>query len=129
MNVLSKGLVVLALTAVAGCAQNRPLTRDPSQSDLDRMAAEYNANIENPEDQNFLASLLFAPAQFDDPVKIANEGIRRMVRNFCAPRIRKIELEIAAKERNVDSDLLSSRQLLTELRHLRTNPPSIHVPA
>jgi hypothetical protein len=50
MNVLSKGLVVLALTAVAGCAQNRPLTRDPSQSDLDRMAAEYNANIENPED-------------------------------------------------------------------------------
>src|SRR5690606_14089402 len=85
--------------------------------------------IDNPEDQNFLASLLFAPAQFDDPVKIANEGIRRMVRNFCAPRIRKIELEIAAKERNVDSDLLSSRQLLTELRHLRTNPPSIHVPA
>ncbi len=91
--------------------------------------AQRDEHIEDPDDRNFLASLLFAPAEIDDPVKVANEGIRRMVRNFCAPRIRKIELEIAAKEGNVDSDLLSARQFLTELRHLRTHPPTIHVPA
>lgn len=85
--------------------------------------------ITDPDDRNFLASLLFAPAEIEDPVKVANEGIRRMIRNFCTPRIRKIELEIAAKQGNVDADLLSFRQTLTELRHLRTHPPTIHVPA
>lgn len=91
--------------------------------------AQRDEHIEDPDDQNFLSSLLFAPAELENPVKVANEGIRRMVRNFCAPRIKKIELEIAAKQGNVDADLLSSRHLLTELRHLRTNPPTIHVPA
>lgn len=91
--------------------------------------ANRDAYIDSPEDRNFLASLLFAPAEIDDPVKVANEGIRRMVSNFCVRRIRKIELEIAAKERNVDSDLLSARQSVSELRHLRTHPPTIHVPA
>src|SRR5690606_11960576 len=37
--------------------------------------------VTDPEDRNFLASLLFAPADIEDPIKIANEGIRRMVRN------------------------------------------------
>lgn len=91
--------------------------------------ANRDDHVTDPEDRNFLASLLFSPAEIEDPAKVANEGIRRMVRNFCVPRMKKIELEIAGKERNVDADLLTLRTSLTELRHLRTNPPIVHVPA
>ena len=50
MNRLITLGVAAAMLMTAACAQNR-VTRDPTQSDLDRMAAEYNAKVEDPEDQ------------------------------------------------------------------------------
>ncbi|MGH8017071.1 MAG: hypothetical protein ACREIA_02080, partial [Opitutaceae bacterium] len=65
----------------------------------------------------------------EDPVKIANDGIRRMVSNFCIPKIRKIELEIATKQRTFDSDLISLLKTGDQLRRLKLNPPTIRSPA
>ena len=90
---------------------------------------ELDQHVEEPEDRNFLDSLLFDPPTIDDPAKVANEGIRRMVRNFCVSKINKIELEIARKQGNVDADLLSLRKSMDELHHLRLNPPAIRQPA
>jgi len=86
-------------------------------------------HLDAPEDSSFVASLLFETPSIDDPVKIANDGIRRIVSNFCIPKIRKIELEIAAKQQNFDSDLLSLLKTGEELRRLKLNPPTIRTPA
>lgn len=85
--------------------------------------------VDDPEDRNYLASLLFERPDIDDPVKVANDGIRQMVSNFCEPKIRKIELEIAAKQRNFDADLILLLRSNDELRRLRLNPPLIRLPA
>jgi DNA primase len=90
---------------------------------------QIEQHLDDPEDRTFIAGLLFATPAIDDPVKVVNDGIRRMVSDFCIPKIRKIELEIAAKQRNFDSDLISLLKTADELRRLRLNPPTIRPPA
>lgn len=89
---------------------------------------EVEALLEDPEDRNFVASLLFEPPLIDEPIKVANDGIRRMVSNFCDPRLRKIELEIAAKQGKFDADLISLLKTTEDLRRLKLNPPLIRHP-
>lgn len=89
---------------------------------------EVESVLEDPDDRNFVASLLFDPPSIDDPIKVANDGIRRMVSNFCDPRLRKIELEIAAKQGKFDADLILLLKTTEELRRLKLNPPLISHP-
>ena len=91
-------------------------------------AKEVESVLEEPEDRNFVASLLFDPPPIDEPIKVANDGIRRMVSNFCDPRLRKIELEIAAKQGKFDADLILLLKTTEELRRLKLNPPLIRHP-
>lgn len=84
--------------------------------------------LSEPEDRNFVASLLFETPLIEEPIKVANDGIRRMVSNFCDPRLRKIELEIAAKQGKFDADLISLLKTTEELRRLKLNPPLIRHP-
>jgi len=86
-------------------------------------------HLDDPADRTLVASLLFDPPLCDDPIKVANDGIRRMVSNFCSPRKKKIDLEIAAKQRNVDADLLSLQKSSQDLERLRLKPPTIRRPA
>ncbi len=92
-------------------------------------ASHLEEHLESHEDRTFIASLLFETPSFEDPMRIANDGIRRMVSNFCIPKIRKIELEIATKQRTFDSDLISLLKTGQELRRLKLNPPIIRPPA
>jgi DNA primase len=89
---------------------------------------EVESVLEDPEDRNFVASLLFDPPSIEDPIKVANDGIRRMVSNFCDPRLRKIELEIAAKQGKFDADLILLLKTTEELRRLKLHPPLISHP-
>jgi DNA primase len=86
---------------------------------------EVEQHVDDPEDRNFLASLLFERPSIEDPVKVANDGIRRIVSNFCSPKIAKNQLEIAAKQGNVDADILSIHKANEEFRRLKMNPPVI----
>lgn len=90
---------------------------------------EIEQHVDDPEDRNFLASLLFERPAIEDPVKVANDGIRRIVSNFCGPKIAKNQLEIAAKQGNVDADILSLHKANEEFRRLKLNPPVIKEPA
>lgn len=89
-------------------------------------AENLDDHLESDNDRGYIASLMFEAPEIDDPIKVANDGIRRIVSNFCAPKIRKIELEIAAKQRNFDDDLLSLLKRSEEFRRLKLNPPILH---
>jgi len=89
---------------------------------------EVESLLDDPDDRSFVASLLFDPPSIEDPIKIANDGIRRMVSNFCDPRLRKIELEIAAKQGKFDADLILLLKTTEELRRLKLHPPLISHP-
>ncbi len=103
---------------------------------LDRILAEVAHNgwtgrdnldqlIETEEEKTMVASLLFEAAADDDLVKVANEGLRSLQRRFLEPRLRQIELEIASKGTDVDSDLLSLLKQRAEITRQLQNPPKL----
>ncbi|HEY0863918.1 MAG TPA: DNA primase [Lacunisphaera sp.] len=103
---------------------------------LDRILAEATHNgwtgrdnldqlLETEEEKTLVASLLFEAAADDDLVKIANEGLRSLQRRFLEPRQRQIELEIASKGTDVESDLLSLLKQRAEITRQLLNPPKL----
>jgi DNA primase len=79
--------------------------------------------LETPEEKAMVASLLFAAPEFDDPRKVANEGLRRLNARALEPRLRQIELEIAAKRTDVDAATLSLLKARSALQHQLRQPP------
>jgi DNA primase len=103
---------------------------------LDRILAEVAHNgwtgrdnldqlLETEEEKTLVASLLFEAPADDDLAKIANEGLRSLQRRFLEPRQRQIELEIANKGTDVESDLLSLLKQRTEITRQLRNPPKL----
>jgi DNA primase len=76
--------------------------------------------LETPEERTLVASLLFESPQFDDPVKVTNEGLRLIQSRALEPRVRQIELALAntAADSNVDANSLF-KELLDIKRQLR----------
>jgi len=79
--------------------------------------------LETPEEKAVVASLLFETPEIDDPRKVANEGLRRLQSRALEPRLRQIELEIAAKPTDVDADILSLLKSRSELQRQLRQPP------
>ena len=103
---------------------------------LDRILAEATHNgwtgrdqldqiLETEEEKAMVASLLFEAAADDDLIKIANEGLRSLQRRFLEPRLRQIELEIASKGTDGDSDLLSLLKQRAEITRQLQHPPKL----
>ncbi len=103
---------------------------------LDRILAEVAHNgwtgrenldqlLETEEEKTLVASLLFEAAADDDLAKVANEGLRSLQRRFLEPRQRQIELEIASKGPDVESDLLSLLKQRAEITRQLRNPPKL----
>ena len=103
---------------------------------LDRILAEAAHNgwagrenldqlLETEEEKAMVASLLFEAAADDDLAKVANEGLRSLQRRFLEPRLRQIELEIASKGTDVESDLLSLLKQRAEITQQLRNPPKL----
>jgi DNA primase len=80
--------------------------------------------LESPEEKALVASLLFEAPNVDDPRKAANEGLRRLQARKLEPRLRQIELEIAAKQTDVDPAALSLLwKERSEFQRLLRQPP------
>ena len=103
---------------------------------LDRILAEATHNgwtgmdqldqiLETEEEKALVASLLFEAAADDDLIKIANEGLRSLQCRFLEPRRRQIELELASKGTDIDSDALSLIKQLKEIERQLRNPPKL----
>ena len=90
----------------------------PGRDHLDQL-------LESEEEKALVATLLFDALPDDDLAKIANEGLRSLQRRFLEPRQRQIELEIASKGTDGDSDLLSLLKQRAEITRQLQNPPKL----
>src|SRR5258708_2738632 len=81
--------------------------------------------LETEEEKTLVASLLFEAPADDDLSKLANEGLKSLQRRFLEPRLRQIELEIASKGTDGDSDLLSLLKQRAEITRQLLNPPKL----
>jgi DNA primase len=81
--------------------------------------------LETPEERALVASLLFEAPNIDDPRKVANEGLRRLQARALEPRLRQIELELAAKQTDVNADIPSLLKSRSDLQRQLRQPPTL----
>jgi DNA primase len=81
--------------------------------------------LETAEERALVASLLFESPDIDDPRKVANGGLRRLQARALEPRLRQIELEIAAKQTDVGADILPLLRGRSELQRQLRQPPAL----
>lgn len=103
---------------------------------LDRFLAEFEHEtwpgpeevdtlLEDDEETRYIASLQFDKLEIENPEKIANNGIARILTRYCQPKIRELELEIARKREKFDAEVIALLQKVQELRRLKTRPPKL----
>ncbi len=63
--------------------------------------------LETPEEKALVASLLFDTPPFDDPHKVANEGLRLLRARALEPRLQQIELDLANHHADSETDPIS----------------------
>ncbi len=108
-------------------------TSHPAGVLLNRFLAEFehdswpgrdhlDALLETPEEKSLVASLLFDSPTFDDPVKVALEGLRLMRARVLEPRLRQIELALANGSEDSKHDPLSLLKEGVELRRQLRQP-------
>jgi DNA primase len=104
---------------IAGALLNRILAEFeqdawPGRDHLDGL-------LETAEERALVANLLFEAPAIDDPVKVAQEGLRQLRARALEPRLRQIELALANPDADSDSDPISLLKERSELqRQLRT---------
>jgi DNA primase len=90
----------------------------PGREQLDQL-------LETEEEKSLIASLLFETPGDEDVAKMANEGLRSMQRRFLEPRLRQIELEIATKGTDIDTDIPSLLKQRSEITRQLQHPPKL----
>lgn len=78
--------------------------------------------LENTDERELVASLLFDPPVLDDPVKVATEGINIMKTRALEPILRKIELDLANLKADSDSQAINLIKERTELQRRLRQP-------
>ena len=78
--------------------------------------------LETPEEKTLVASLLFDAPQFEDPVKVAQEGLRQIRDRKLRPRLRQIELALAKGSADSNDDPVSLFKELSELQRQLRQP-------
>ncbi len=77
--------------------------------------------LETAEERALVANLMFEAPAVDDPVKVAQEGLRQLRTRSLEPRLREIELALANPHADSESDPISLLKERSELqRQLRT---------
>ncbi|MSU69439.1 MAG: DNA primase [Opitutaceae bacterium] len=100
---------------------------------LNRFLSEFEANtwpgrdhldplLETPEERTLVASLLFETPVIEDPVKNANEGLRKLRARALEPRLRQIELDLATHHAESKLDPISLLKEHTELQKQLRQP-------
>jgi DNA primase len=77
--------------------------------------------LETPEQRTLVANLMFEAPSIDDPIKVAQEGLKQLRARSLEPRLRQIELALANPHADSESDPISLLKERSELqRQLRT---------
>jgi DNA primase len=83
--------------------------------------------LETPEQKTLVASLLFDTPAIDDPVKVANEGLRQLRARALEPRLRQIELALANHGADSNSDPISLLRERSEIQRQLRQPLQLPV--
>ncbi|HND60207.1 MAG TPA: DNA primase [Opitutaceae bacterium] len=83
--------------------------------------------LETPEEKTLVASLLFDRPAIDDPVKVANEGLRQLRSRALEPRLRQIELALANHGADSNSDPISLLKERSDLQRQLRQPMQLPV--
>jgi DNA primase len=83
--------------------------------------------LESAEEKALIASLLFDQPHLEDPVKVANEGLRQLRARALEPRLRQIELALATHAADSNVDAISLIKERTKLQQQLRNPIGISV--
>ena len=78
--------------------------------------------LETPAEKALVASLLFDRPEFEDPAKVAQEGLRRLRARTLEPRLRQIELALANRTANSNHDPISLLKESSELQRQLRQP-------
>jgi DNA primase len=81
-----------------------------------------DALLETPEERTLVASLIFETPAIDDPVKVANEGMRQLRARALEPRLRQIELALANTHADSKSDPISLLKARSEIQRQLRQP-------
>jgi DNA primase len=105
---------------VAGALLNRILAEFeqdawPGRDHLDGL-------LETPEERTLVANLMFEVPAIDDPVKVAQEGLRQLRVRALEPRLREIELALANPDADSDSDPISLLKERSDLQRQLRSP-------
>jgi len=76
--------------------------------------------LESEAERSLVAALLFESPSIDDPIKVAQEGLRQLRARSLEPRLRQIELALANAPADIESDPISLLKERSEIhRQLR----------
>jgi DNA primase len=78
--------------------------------------------LETDAERSLIASLLFETPGFEDPLKVAQEGLRLLRGRALEPRLRQIELALANPHADIESDPISLLKERSELHRLLRQP-------
>ncbi|QYM77488.1 DNA primase [Horticoccus luteus] len=86
-----------------------------------------DALLETPEEKTLVASLLFDAPEFEDPAKIAAEGLTMLRRRALQPRLRQIELALASPHGDIHADPISLLKERSEIQRQLRQPLGLPV--
>lgn len=84
-----------------------------------------NDQLEKTELKTLAIDLIFQKPDYDNPERLADEAIKRLVSKFADKKIKKIKLEIAQKQSEQDPALISLFDEIVKLQNIRGNPPKL----
>lgn len=88
-----------------------------------------DALLESPEEKSLIASLMFDAPNLEDPVKVANEGLRQLRARALEPRLRQIELALATHAADSNVDAISLIKERTKIQQQLRTPIGVNVAA
>jgi len=108
-------------------------TTHPAGLLLNRFLAEFEHDtwpgrdhldelLETPDERSLIATLIFDAPVLDDPVKVANEGLRQLRARALEPRLREIELALANTHADSNSDPISLLKTRSEIQRQLRQP-------
>tara|TARA_B100000212_G_scaffold342469_1_gene329798 strand:+ start:5264 stop:7099 length:1836 start_codon:yes stop_codon:yes gene_type:complete len=86
-------------------------------------ADSLNDQLDKTELKSLAVDLIFQKPEYENPERLAEEAIKRLVTKFADQKIKKIKLEIAQKQSEQDTTLISLFDEIVKLQKLKGNPP------
>ncbi|HLP10199.1 MAG TPA: DNA primase [Opitutaceae bacterium] len=110
-------------TSIPGRLLNRALA---AFHDLDWPGRDEVMSLAHDEEEHaVLTKLLFVPPREDDPIKVANEGLRLLHQRFIRRQLDQIGLEIASNRPDSESDSFLLLKKKADLIRQSKHPPQL----